>query len=167
MQAIRDATDLEDAKSAARWVLDLLVGPDGRHAAEFTQAPGVLPADGPEVVDPGLALAVYDTTSAPEVREIIDGLLLGDVDRWRRPSERWSEIDAAVAAWSPSNNPMPGLDGHLMRVVGWAALSLKASSLEQARALGTHGVVHTALSLQAAREALAVAQSLPQQPEAP
>lgn len=165
LAAVREAADLEEAHAAARWALDLLVGPGGRHAGPFTLSPGVLPADGEAVSDPGLALAAYDAASDPAVREAIERVLLGDVDRWRQPARRWDEMDAAIAAWTPRDNSVASLDGHLPRVVCWTALILDAPSLARAQEYASHGALHLDLSLQAARQALAAAAASPPQDE--
>lgn len=157
MREVRSAPDLAGARRAARAVLDLLTGPSGRHSGPSAVVPGVLPADGPTLSEPGLALAAYQGSADPRVRTPIADVILGDADAWQRPTARWDEIDRAVAGWTSQHNPMPTLDGHVMRVVGWALLAERAPSVERAREHASHGVIHTSLSLEAAREALAAA----------
>ena len=156
MHELKRVQSVEDGHAMATTVLDLLTGPTGRHAGATTLAPGVFPGDvAASNEDPGLALAIYDAVEQEDVRRQISDVILGDVGSWRSPAARWDEIDAVVAAWRPDENTLPSLDGHLMRVVGWSLLTLRSNSATDVRSYARHGVIHTGLSLMAARRALA------------
>lgn len=156
MQQLREAASPSDSHVLARMILDQITGPSGRHAEASALSPGVLPADLEEATtDVGLGLTIFDATTSDQVRREISETILGDVAAWRRPADRWNEIDAVLAEWRPERNTMPRLDGHLMRVVGWCVLTLRSDSAKDARGYASHGRLHTGLSLEAARRALA------------
>lgn len=156
MQMVSDASEIETALCGARLTLEVLAGPRGRHANGTVLFPGVLPGDTPVLVDPGLALTAHDTASDERIREAMAQGILGDIGRWRQPSQRWDEIDRAVAGWTPGDNPLLTLDGRVMRLIALARLTPNAPSVEVANQLGRRGAQDASASLQAAREALAV-----------
>lgn len=157
MQAVRDATDLSIARCGAWATRDLLTGPRGRHGGPDTLFPGVLPGDGPILVDPGLALTARGMSSDERVWDALDRGVLGDAERWQEPSERWDEIDQAVTAWTTGNDSVSALDGQGMRVIAWARLAFQATSVDLARGHGSRGALQASRGLEAVREALAAA----------
>lgn len=124
-----DASTLPVARAAAARVNDLIVGRPG--------TVGLLPS---EDGDAGLATAVA-SCAGPD--------LLGG--SWDDPAERWAILATAIDEWTPSNNTFPTLPSHAQRVVGWATLTVRAVSLEQAHEYSGHARLHVA----AARDALA------------
>lgn len=101
------------------------------------------PPDGP--------VAALITRSGAAAAEL-DAVALGGIGTWSWPRERYDEWRAAVAAWRPDRNTMPQLPSHLLRSLGWAALSTASDDLGAVRGLAAvHGVVHTGLVLDAAR----------------
>lgn len=61
---------------------------------------------------------------------------------WDDPEARWSEFDAAVEAWSETNNTFPSLVSHPMRVMGWARLTMDAADLDEAHSYAPHAQLH-------------------------
>ena len=59
MQVLRDAPSTEVVQCGSQVALDVLVGRSGRHTSSSAYSPGTLPADRPELTDPGLALAIF------------------------------------------------------------------------------------------------------------
>jgi hypothetical protein len=156
LQYMAGAPDAGAARREARVVLDQLVGPGGRHTSPTAAGPGVLPAAQPALTDPGIALTIFGTSQDTRVSNALSGVILGDVERWQQPTDRWTEIDAAVAAWTPTNNSMQSLDGRVMRMIGWSLLALQTQDTGCAHEFGANGVIDAAVALQAAREALLI-----------
>lgn len=155
MQTIRDASDLAAVRCGSQATLDLLLGSRGRNRSPSVLFPGVLPADTPALLDPGLALTAHETSADPRVRQAMAGVLLGDVGGWLQgPSQRWDEIDRAVASWTPGNDTVSSLDGVGMRLIGWARLALQAPTMGAASQIGSLGLRDAAAGLEATRDAL-------------
>lgn len=162
MLRMRAADTLAVAKLEAERVVNLIVGPDGRHAGDLNAdgqvsglaATGVLPVDGRSAEHPGLGLALYDAPGAKaELRAALAGIVIGNADGWRNPATRYDEIDRAVEITANSANAVGDMDGHLMRSLAWALLALRSDELSVALEYAGHGQIHTALSLRAiARE---------------
>ena len=55
---------------------------------------------------------------------------------------RWSSLESAIAAWTPSNNTFPALPSHPQRIVGWASLALATAELAAALEYGGHASLH-------------------------
>ena len=140
----RSATDLAAARRSAEEARNLVVGPngpsygdaDGDGTVDGASAIGLLPGLGGE---PGLATAA----AGPCVeRDVIGG-------SWADPAVRWSILDAAISAWTPSNNTFPALPSHAQRIVGWATLTLATAELATALEYGGHAQLHIDVSVQA------------------
>ena len=133
----RSATDLPAAQRAAEEARNLTVGPSGPSYADANRdgtvdgasVIGLLPGLGGE---PGLATA----TAGPCVeRDVLGG-------SWADPAARWSSLESAIAAWTPSNNTFPALPSHPQRIVGWASLALATAELAAALEYGGHASLH-------------------------
>lgn len=139
VDAWRDAATIDEAREAAEEARNLIVGPGGPlygdASADGTTAgasdAGLLTgADGTE----GLA-NMDDSPNACVERDVLGG-------SWDDPQARWDEALAVYGAWSPSDNTMPQLASHPMRVVGWATLTLETDSLDTAREHAGHAQLH-------------------------
>lgn len=157
MQAMRSAPDTGTARREARGILDQLVGPGGRHTSPTALQPGLLPAAQATLTDPGIVLTAYGTSQDPRLSQALADTILGNVDRWQEPAKRWTEIDEAVAAWTPTTNTMQRLDGGAMRLVGWSLLALQTQDTTCAHEFGANGLVDAVVALRTAREALFIA----------
>ncbi|MCX6397320.1 MAG: hypothetical protein NTV23_12585 [Propionibacteriales bacterium] len=140
------AVSLREARLAAEEVANLISGPevpeygdtdrDGRVAGARDQ--GLLPGEG---AGAGLGLALAGCAGAP---------LLGG--SWAEPQERWDELRDRIAQWRPDNNTFPSLESEALRVVGWARLTLRTSSLAEALEYSGHARVHVDATSDAIRE---------------
>ena len=90
---------------------------------------GLLPSDDGA---PGLA---SDLDGRCVQRDVLGG-------SWAAPRARWSRLSARIAAWRPDNNTFPELPSHAQRVVGWATLTLRSRSLEDAIGYAGHATGH-------------------------
>lgn len=140
----RSATDLATARRSAEEASNLVVGPHGPSYGDSDRdgtvggasAIGLLPGLGGE---PGLATAA----AGPCVeRDVLGG-------SWADPAARWSSLESAIAAWTPSNNTFPALPSHPQRLVGWATLSLATAELATALEYGGHAQLHIDVAMQA------------------
>ena len=68
---------------------------------------------------------------------------------WREPAMRWSQLQSAIARWTPARNTFPSLPSHAQRVVGWASLTLKSDSLVNAREYARHARLHVDIAVRA------------------
>lgn len=143
----RSATDLATALRSAEEARNLVVGPHGplygdaddNGTVDGASAIGLLPGLGDE---PGLATAA----AGPCVeRDVLGG-------GWADPAARWSILEAAISAWTPSTNTFPALPSHPQRIVGWATLSLVTAELPRALEYGGHAQLHIDVALQAVRD---------------
>lgn len=125
------AATVDVAHQAAETAANLVVGPggpgygdrDGNGSVGGTSDFGVLMGlDGEPV---GLADALAGSSC-------IDDVVLGG--SWDDPAIRWSELDAAVAAWSEQSDTISTLASRPMRVAGWAALALATDDVADANA---------------------------------
>jgi len=143
----RSADSLVVAQRAAEEARNLVVGPagpfygdaDGDGTIGGASPVGVLPGTGGES---GLAT---DDPGACVVRDVLGG-------DWSDPAGRWAILEAAIDAWSPSNNPFPTLPSHPQRIVGWATLTLRATDLADALEFGGHAKLHVDVSLRAIKD---------------
>ncbi len=140
----RSATDLATARRAAEEARNLTVGPHGPSYGDTDRdgtvggasAMGLLPGLGGEH---GLATAA----AGPCVeRDVLGG-------SWADPAARWSILESAIAAWTPSNNTFPALPSHPQRIVGWATLTLATADLARALEYGGHAQLHIDVAMQA------------------
>ncbi len=140
----RSASDLPAARRAAEEARNLTVGPhgpsygdtDGNGTIDGASAIGLLPGLGGE---PGLATAA---AGACVERDVLGG-------SWADPAARWSSLESAIAAWTPSNNTFPALPSHPQRIVGWATLALATSELAAALEYGGHAHLHIDVAIRA------------------
>lgn len=140
----QSATDLATAQRSAEEARNLIVGPhdpssgdtDWDGTFDGASAIGLLPGLGGE---PGLATAA----AGPCVeRDVLGG-------SWADPAARWSILESAIAAWTPSNNTFPALPSHPQRIVGWATLTLAATDLATALEYGGHAHLHIDVAMRA------------------
>lgn len=140
-----EADSLDEARAAAEESRNLITGLDTMGAGDLdgdgtvsgAVDDGLLPD---EQGGPGLASAL---SACPEVdRDVLGG-------SWDDPAGRWQILSEAIEAWSPTNNPFPGLPSHPQRVVGWATLALDGTSLEEAREFAGHARLHVTVTEEA------------------
>ena len=140
----QSATGLATARRAAEEARNLVVGPHGPAygdtdrdgTVDGASAIGLLPGLGCE---PGLATAA----AGPCVeRDVLGG-------SWADPAARWSALESAIAAWSPSDNTFPALPSHPQRLVGWATLALATADLATALEYGGHAHLHIEVAMRA------------------
>ena len=147
VESWRSATTIEDAWAAAEAAANHIVGPGGpgfgdRDRDGETRGPsdaGILP--GLEGEPQGFAPAVGDSNRCLD-RDVLGG-------PWAEPRARWQEMAVAIEEWNPSNNTMPSLASHPMRIVGWATFTLGTDSLELAHEYAGHARLHVDISRQA------------------
>lgn len=142
----RNADTLADAQRAAETAANLVVGPggpdfgdrngDGTVDGETTD--GVLP--GLDGTPEGLALPVASN-------ECVEADVLGG--SWADPMQRWATMNTAIDEWTRTNNTMPSLPSHPMRVVGWATFTMGTDDLGEAREYAGHARLHVDISLAA------------------
>jgi hypothetical protein len=138
----RSAADLASARRAAEEARNLVVGPagpgygdtDGDGTVEGATDIGLLPGLGGQ---PGLATG---DAGACVGRDVLGG-------SWADPARRWSIMQAAIDAWSQTNNTFPSLPSHPQRIVGWATLALAAPDLATALEYGGHAHLHIDVAL--------------------
>ncbi len=138
------ASDLDAARRAAEQARNLIVGPagpyygdsDGDGAVAGASAAGLLPG-----------LAGEAGIAAPADGPCVERDILGG--SWSDPAARWAELDRKIEAWRPGNNQFPTLPSHPQRIVGWATLALRASSLAEAVDYAGHARIHSDISRQA------------------
>lgn len=140
----RAATELPAARRAAEEARNLVVGPDGPFYGD-ADGDGTVAGDSVIGLLPGRAgevgLATTDAGACIE-RDVLGG-------SWSDPGARWSILEAAIAAWTPSNNTFPSLPSHPQRIVGWATLTLDAADLAKAVEYGGHAQLHIDISSRA------------------
>jgi len=136
--AWQDAESLDEATSEAEAAANLVVGPrgpgygdrngDGTVSGETDR--GLLTGlDG----TPGLVVQALGDAACVE-RDVLGG-------SWDDPRSRWKQLDDVLATWASSNNTMPRLASHPMRIVGWATLS-QTASLDDALEYAGHAQLH-------------------------
>jgi len=139
----RGATDVAAARAAAEEAANLIVGPNG---------PGYGDRDGDGVVtgetDAGLLVGVDGTPDGiadPLASNecVARDVLAGTVDD---PAAAWSEMESAIAAWTPGRNTMPSLASHPMRIVGWATFTIAGDDLDLAHEYAGHAQLHVDVS---------------------
>lgn len=170
MAAAAQSTSLNDARSHAEAVVNILVGywgcwygdADGNGVVnDPSNGYGVLPAGRVQSAAPdtraaqvqiGWALRVYaqgDINAQKLVR-----IILGDVKQWQNePMAAYQQIQNVVQN-SDANHPQVGkLNGQAVQAVAWARLILiKAQTSEQAHGFAENGLRNMAEALQAARQ---------------
>jgi len=137
---------IEQAHAQAEAAANLVVGPngpgygdrDGDGTIEGETEFGLLP--GVDGTPNGLAVALADNSC-------VEADVLGG--SWDDPAARWDEMEAVIAAWSPSDNTMPQLASHPMRLVGWATLTLASDDLDLAHEYAGHAQLHVDTALDA------------------
>jgi hypothetical protein len=140
----RSATDLAAVRAAAEATRNLVVGPDG---------PGYGDADGDGSIGGVSTIGLLPgSTGEPGLAGPTDGpCVVADVlgGSWAVPASRWATLQAAIDAWSPSDNTFPSLPSHPQRIVGWATLALAGDDLEDAVGYAGHAALHSAIARQA------------------
>ncbi len=132
------AESIEDAHAAAEEARNLVTGArtvgagdlDGDGTAMGLAERGLLPGEGgaPGLVSPLEGCAEVE-------RDVLGG-------SWSDPADRWQVAAAAIDAWAPANNTFPSLPSHPQRIVGWATLTLRGSTLEEAHEYAGHARLH-------------------------
>ena len=135
----RNASELTAAFGAAEAAANLIVGPDG---------PGYGDRNGDGIVEGASERGLLTGTSGLEglIVETIGTASCVDADvlggSWDDPVGRWAQLDDVLERWTPSNNTMPELASHLMRVVGWATLTIGSDDLGVAHEYAGHAQIH-------------------------
>lgn len=139
VDAWESATSYGAASAAAEAAANLIVGPDG---------PGYGDRNGDGVVDGASERGLLTGLTGPE------GLIIDTVGEascvatdvlggtWDDPPARWSQLDDVLSRWTSSNNTMPELASHPMRVVGWATLTLESGDIDLAQEYAGHAQLH-------------------------
>lgn len=139
------ATDLTQAHNAAEEARNLIVGPAGPFYGDANR-------DGK--VSGAVALGMLPGTrgEAGIARQTDNRCVIADIlgGSWRDPAARWAILEQAIARWSPARNTFPSLPSHVQRVVGWASLTLKSSSVAAAREYAKHARLHVDIASRAA-----------------
>ncbi len=138
------APNLRVAHEAAEEARNLIVGASGPYYGDANKdgriagarAVGILPGLMGEI-----SLAV-PSSNACVVADVLGG-------SWRTPAMRWSQLQSAIARWTPSRNTFPSLPSHAQRVVGWASLTLKTDRLVEAREYAKHARLHVNIATRA------------------
>lgn len=135
-----EATTVEEASRAAEAAANLIVGPNG---------PGYGDRNGDGAIDGASERGLLPGSSGDPAGVILDDLgALECVERdvlggsWDDPAARWNEMIEAIERWEPTNNTMPTLASHPMRVVGWATQTIEAGDLELAHEYAGHAQLH-------------------------
>ncbi len=131
------ATDIAAAHAAAEAARNLVVGAHGPHYGD-ADGDGQIGGTAQEGLLPGLdgSAGLAD----PSIGPCLDRDVLGG--SWSDPAARWNELDAAIAAWTPTNNTFPALASHPQRIVGWASLTLATDDLATALEYAGHAHLH-------------------------
>lgn len=140
----RQAPTLRVAHEAAEEARNLVVGANGPFYGDADRdgkigganLMGVLPGLRGEA---GLA--------NPNENSCVNADVMGG--RWSDPAMRWSQLQRAIASWTPAKNTFPSLPSHPQRVVGWASLTLKSNRLADAHEYARHARLHVDISLRA------------------
>jgi hypothetical protein len=132
------ATTLAQAQTAAETARNLVVG---SHGPDYGDANHDRTTEGAatEGLLPGLrgeaGLAEPGHVSACVTADVLGG-------SWTDPNARWAQAEAAVAAWTPTNNTFPALMSQPQRIYGWASLTLKSTTLATAIGYATDAQMH-------------------------
>jgi hypothetical protein len=158
--ALRDAAGtrrLPEVRRYTQVAVDAIAGPVGRHGRPMAPPTGILPADGGQTVaEPGLALRAHDVAAMDSpLRAAVAGRVLGEVDGWRSPRERYDTIDRAVADYQDDNGTVSALTGEIEQALAWALLALKADDVNDAHDLAERGADAAKQALDAVRVARA------------
>ena len=131
------AGTLTQARAGAETVRNLVTGPnvmgygdlDGDGHTGGANDVGLLPGE------KGQAGLVSGPVSVCVARDVLGG-------SWADPGARWADLRTRVQQWSPTNNTFPALGSQPQRVVGWASLALRSTSLDDAREFAGHARSH-------------------------
>lgn len=138
------ASTLAAAHEAAEEARNLIVGASGPFYGDANNDGRISGASEVGVL-PGLngqhSLA-GPTDNACVVADVLGG-------SWIDPARRWSQLQDAIARWTPRRNTFPSLPSHAQRVVGWASLTLKTRSFVEAREYAAHARLHVDISTRA------------------
>lgn len=170
MDAAAQSTSLEDAKSHAEAVVNILDGywgcwygdADGNGLVnDPSNGYGVLPAGRVQSAAPdtraaqvqiGWALNVYENSNSNAKKQV--QIILGDVKQWQNnPMLAYEHIQTAVQNSEVDHLQVGKLNGQAIQAVAWARLILvKAQTISQAREFAGMGLPNTAKALQAAHQ---------------
>lgn len=139
------ATDLPTARAAAEEARNLVTGPQALAAGDLDQngriegavTTGLLPGD-----DGSAGLSTPLAGCALVERDVLGG-------SWTDPAGRWSTLAAAITGLTSSNNTFPSLPSHPQRIVGWATLTLSATSVATAHEYAGHARLHVTITQEA------------------
>lgn len=138
------ASTLAAAKDAAEEARNLIVGASG---PSYGDANG--DGDIAGAAHRGLLPGLKGETGLADLSD--NACVIADVlgGSWRQPAKRWSQMQSAIARWTPARNTFPSLPSHAQRVVAWASLTLKTGSLSDAHEYASHARLHVDISLRA------------------
>jgi hypothetical protein len=168
MHAAAQSTSLEDAKSHAEAVVNILDGywgcwygdADGNGLVnDPSNGYGVLPAGRVQSAAPdtraaqvqiGWALNVYENSNSNAKKQV--QIILGDVKQWQNnPMSTYEYIQTVVQNSEMDHLQVGKLNGQAIQAVAWARLILvKAQTTDQAHEFADKGLQNTAKALQAA-----------------
>lgn len=140
----QSASTLRIAHEAAEEARNLIVGPSGPLYGDANKD-GLIAGKSVVGVLPGLkgeASLASPNDNACVVADILDG-------SWREPAKRWFQFQSALSSWTIRRNTFPSLPSHTQRVVGWASLTLKSTSLVEAREYAKHARLHVDIGVRA------------------
>lgn len=146
VDAWRSAETLDDAHAAAEAAANLVVGPNGPDYGD-RDGDGMIGGGSGAGILPGVDGTPIGLASPLDANECVDRDVLGGI--WDEPQQRWDIMSAAIGDWTPTNNTMPSLPSHSMRVVGWATFTLASDSLDDAHEYAGHAQLHVDISTRA------------------
>ncbi len=142
----RNAPSIEAAHTAAETAANLVVGPNGPGYGD-RNANGVIEGESAAGVLPGLDGTPAGLATALASNECVVSDVLGGA--WTDPAAEWAKMLSAIDLWRTTNNTMPSLASHPMRVVGWATLTLASDSLDDSKEYAGHAKLHVDVSVRA------------------
>lgn len=139
VQAWADSETIEDAHVWAEAAVNLVVGPNGPGYGDGN-SDGSIAGGSDAGLLPGLDGTPAGLASSLGSNPCIARDVLGG--DWSDPEQRWATMSAAIDAWAPDNNTMPGLPSHPMRIVGWGTFTLETDELDLAHEYASHAGLH-------------------------
>lgn len=138
------ASSLRTAHEAAEEARNLIVGSSGPYYGDANKD-GITAGANTVGILPGARGGISLARSGDNACVVAD--VLGG--SWREPARRWSTLHDAISSWTATRNTFPSLPSHPQRVVGWASLALRSTSLAEARGYASHARLHVDVSVRA------------------
>lgn len=138
--------DPAEVMAAAEAAANLVVGPNGPDYGD-RDGDGEIAGATEAGLLPGIDGSPDGVASPLAVQSCVArDVLAGTVDD---PAAAWAEMESAIAAWTPSDNTMPTLASHPMRIVGWATFALSSGDFDEAHEFAGHAQLHVDVSQRA------------------